>query len=102
MVAMRVVNNVEREIMKAEYENWLLDENLRCKQVQSMLLRDSQANISPSKKTKGGKSQKVLDTREQDKKQRLEDLRKWQEDYCGSCKMEQELLSKGSVHIEFG
>ncbi|KAI9873977.1 MAG: SNF1-interacting protein, partial [Pleopsidium flavum] len=32
LVAMRVVNSVEQEMLRAEWENWLLDETNRCKQ----------------------------------------------------------------------
>jgi hypothetical protein len=101
IVAMRVVNNVEREMMRAEWENWLLDENARCKQVQ-MLLRENRTTASPNKKTKGTDSQKILGAKEQEKKEKLESLRRWQEEYCGSCKMEQEMLFKGRQHLSFG
>ncbi|KAI1460736.1 hypothetical protein F4805DRAFT_374009 [Annulohypoxylon moriforme] len=35
IVAMRTVNSVEREVVRAEWENWLLDENHRCEQVEA-------------------------------------------------------------------
>ncbi|KAM7209235.1 hypothetical protein V8F20_000573 [Naviculisporaceae sp. PSN 640] len=38
LVAMRVVNGIEREMMQSEWENWLLDENARCEQARSRLL----------------------------------------------------------------
>lgn len=101
MVAMRVVNNVEREMMRAEWENWLLDENARCKQVQ-ILLRESRASSSLQKKTRGTDSQKIMEAKERERKDKLDVLRRWQEDYCGSCKMEQELLLKGREHLSFG
>ncbi|KAK3949039.1 hypothetical protein QBC32DRAFT_44327 [Pseudoneurospora amorphoporcata] len=37
LVAMRVVNGIEREMIQSEWENWLADENLRCDQVSNML-----------------------------------------------------------------
>lgn len=101
MVAMRVVNNVEREMMRAEWENWLLDENARCKQAQVML-RETRPSASPNKKTKGTDSQKVLEVKERERKEKLNELRKWQEEYCGSCKIEQEMLFKGRKHLSFG
>lgn len=100
MVAMRVVNNVEREMMKAEWENWLLDENARCKQAQVML-RETRTSASPNKKTKSTDSQKVLEAKERERKEKLNELRKWQEEYCGSCKIEQEMLLKGRKHLSF-
>jgi hypothetical protein len=98
MVAMRVVNNVEREMMRAEWENWLLDENARCKQAQ-IILRENRT-ISSNRKTKGATSQQVIEDRE--KAHRLESLRQWHEEYCGSCKLEQDMLLKGQKHLTFG
>jgi hypothetical protein len=101
LVAMRVVNNVEREMMRAEWENWLLDENIRCKQVQTML-RENRTSVSPTKKVKSGNAQKIMEAKEQERKGRLDDLRRWHEEYCGSCKLEQEMLFKGRKHLSFG
>ncbi len=100
MIAMRVVNGVEREMMKAEWENWLLDENTRCKQVQ-VLLQEPTSSTSKSKKTKVVESQLVLDNQVKEKS-RLDSLRTWQKDYCGSCKLEQDMLRNGSKHLTFG
>jgi hypothetical protein len=100
MVAMRVVNNVEREMLQAEWENWLLDENTRCKQAQ-MILRENRGNISPNRKIKGADSQRVLEAKERERSGRMDELRKWQEDYCGSCKLEQERLLDGRKHVTF-
>jgi hypothetical protein len=100
---MRVVNNVEREMMRAEWENWLLDENMRCKQVQ-LMLRENRTSVlfGPNKKPKGADAQKIMKANERERKDRLDDLRRWQEKYCGSCKMEQEMLFKGRKHLSFG
>lgn len=99
LVAMRVVNNVEREMMKAEWENWLLDENSRCKQIQKIL----QTGISNSPVKRGSKvdTQKILDS-DIEKFEGLAELRKWQAEYCGSCKLEQDLLLEGRKHLTFG
>lgn len=125
LVAMRVVNNVEREMMRAEYvlrlctfqvlafgttntkkkntdtkiyrwENWLLDENTRCKQVGAILQEANRTSTTNGKKTK--ESQQVIDSRNG----RMNDLRRWHEDYCGSCKLEQDLLVEGRKHLAFG
>jgi hypothetical protein len=98
MVAMRVVNNVEREMMRAEWENWLLDENSRCKQAQIMLRENR--TVPSNRKTKGATSQQVIEDLE--KAHRLESLRQWHEEYCGSCKLEQDMLLKGRKHLTFG
>ncbi|KAG4428712.1 hypothetical protein IFR05_015804 [Cadophora sp. M221] len=88
MIAIRVVNNVEREMIRAEWENWLLDENQRCRQAQVMLRKDRM-----SRRAKGAGSQQVLEIRERERKGRLDELRRWQEDYCGSCRLEQDRLA---------
>jgi hypothetical protein len=98
LVAMRLVNNIEREMMRAEWENWLLDENTRCKQVQ-MMLREDQKNVSPTKRVKGADPQQVLDAKEKDRMSKRENLRRWQEEYCGSCQREQELLFEGRQRL---
>ncbi|KAJ5042743.1 uncharacterized protein L3040_004140 [Drepanopeziza brunnea f. sp. 'multigermtubi'] len=96
MIAMRVVNTVEREMLKAEWENWLLDENARCKQVQTML-RDDRATVD--KREQEAESQHILEVNERG---RLDKLWKWHDDYCGSCQLEQDLLLTGKKHLTFG
>jgi hypothetical protein len=98
LVAVRLVNNVEREMIRAEWENWLLNENTRCKQVQ-MMLRENQTNISPTKRLKGADPQRVFDAKEKDRMSKTENLRRWQEEYCGSCQREQELLIEGRQRL---
>lgn len=101
VVAMRVVNSIEREMMNAEWENWLLDENTRCKQVQT-LLRENRTSTSTSKKLKGGNSQQVLSARDKERNGKLEEMRSWHHEYCGSCKVEQEMMLKGRRNLAFG
>lgn len=62
---MRVVNGVEREVVRAEWENFLADENARCEEVRGLLAKED---------GKGGEERK-----------RAEEMRGWVEDYCGSC-----------------
>lgn len=70
LVAMRVVNSIEREVVQAEYEDWLIGENTRCEQLQNFI-----ENNSTSSELSGEKGAKV---------------RQWQDNYCGSCGMEVE------------
>ncbi|KAF4636436.1 hypothetical protein G7Y89_g1643 [Cudoniella acicularis] len=85
MVAMRVVNNIEREMMKAEWENWLLDENTRCKQVQVML-QEPRPSTSATKKRKGNNAQRVMEAKAKAKERasNMKELRRWHEEYCSS------------------
>lgn len=93
MVAMRVVNNVEREMMKAEWENWLLDENNRCRQVQAMLQEEGGKGDA---KVKGW--QKALGA---EPRERGDELRTWHDEYCGSCRLEQDRLMNGTGSMPF-
>ena len=88
LVAIRVVNNIEREMIKAEWENWLLDENTRCKQLE-MILREDQTGISPTMWIRGINPQPALDAQNKEKR---ESLKQWQKEYCGSCLREREML----------
>ena len=63
VVAMRVVNRIEREVVQAEYEDWLMGENRRCS-----LLREA---ISKNKTEQLGG--------------RVDEVREWQGPYCESC-----------------
>ncbi|CAN8096681.1 unnamed protein product [Discula destructiva] len=94
LVAMRVVNNIEKEMIQSEWENWLVDENLRCEQVKMML--DDKSSSSggsggSSSKTAAttadvaGAKQKIM--RPVDEK-RVESLKGWHAEYCGSCSLE--------------
>ncbi|KAH8595851.1 hypothetical protein B0O99DRAFT_144720 [Bisporella sp. PMI_857] len=99
LVAMRVVNNVEREMIKAEWENWLLDENTRCKQVQAML-QEGLARSASQKKLKGAEL-KTQEAKQKERESKVAELRKWHREYCGDCKLEQEMLSHGRKHVIF-
>lgn len=100
VVAMRVVNSVEKEMLQAEWENWLLDENTKCRKVEAML-RDNRTGVSPGREAQGSASQQVLDTQHGDKEGRLEELRAWQAEYCGSCEQEQDRLFEGQQQLTF-
>jgi len=87
--------------MQAEWENWLLDENTRCKQVQT-ILRENRTTMAPNKKGKGALSQQVIDAKDKERAGRMDEMRKWHAEYCTSCKLEQDMLEKGRKHLSFG
>lgn len=97
LVAMRVVNSIEKEMIQSEWENWLVDENLRCEQVKMMLSDKSNSTSSSSTgntkaattSSTGNGAQKVM--RPIDEK-RIESLREWHAEYCGSCRVEKDKL----------
>lgn len=97
LVATKVVNNIEREVMKAEWENWLLDENMRCKQVE-ILLEDNTSNSTAASDFNGtsAEMQQVIDA----KARKVDNLRRWQEEYCGSCHRDYDVVfGKGGTKL---
>ena len=67
LVAMRVVNSVEREVVQAEYEDWLMRENRKCH-----LLQEA-----------------IAENRTEYTAARLDEIRDWRGGYCESCGVEQ-------------
>jgi hypothetical protein len=45
LVALRVVNRIEKEVVEAEYESWLLDETHNCERVGSMLGKGKEKEV---------------------------------------------------------
>ena len=94
MVAMRIVNGVEREVIQSEWENWLADENIRCEHARSILQQSGE-------KTADGGDQKATKKQQQQLQtvlhrpvgpERMEALRKWHKEYCGSCHADRQAL----------
>lgn len=80
VVAMRVVNGVEREVVRSEWENFLEDENARCEEMRNVLDREGD---------KGGEG-----------RQRVDGVKGWVEEYCGSCQGDMAGL-RGDKRLEF-
>jgi hypothetical protein len=60
-------------------------------------LKESRSNnISSVRRVGKSKTdgQEVLDAKEKETMAKLDTLRKWQEEYCGSCKHEHDLLTQ--------
>ena len=73
LVAMRVVNTIEREIVRTEWERWVGDEARRCRQLGSML------------ETAAGNEKNETVGYLQGRK---EELQRWFGEYCDSCQRE--------------
>lgn len=74
LVALRLVNNMERNILQSEWENWLIDEAWKCRQASFMLKQKS----------------------DQDDAENIEDIARWVKDYCWSCEVERkEWIAEG-------
>lgn len=79
LVALRVVNSIEREITQAEWETWLLEENARCRQLGAMIRQNSTQFAA----REGGRLQQI---------DRLEQISAWHQKHCESCSQEQQHL----------
>jgi hypothetical protein len=82
LVAMRVVNSVEREMLQSEWENWLVNENSLCDNLEEMLHSDGRRS-SGKDKADDASSQKMMGSIPPERKRALE---AWRDDYCGSCR----------------
>jgi len=90
LVSLRLVNSIERETVQAEYENWVVEENVKCEQMRVMLQRYVTAGNKMGGKAQVGDSGAEMITR----KKRLEQLREVQRGYCGDCRAEQAGLER--------
>jgi hypothetical protein len=91
---MRIVNGVEREVIQSEWENWLADETIRCEQARSILRQSGDKDKDGSDQTASKKQQQQLQTVLQRPvgPERMEALRKWHQEYCGSCQADRDAL----------
>jgi hypothetical protein len=94
IVAMRIVNGVEKEVIQSEWENWLVDENVRCEQMWSILQQPSEKAKDGLGPTASKKQQEQLQTVLQRPvgPERMATLRDWHQEYCGSCHADREAL----------
>jgi hypothetical protein len=67
LVAVRVVNGIEKELMQAAWEQWVVDENRRCRVVEGLVLEDETEQNSTN--TSG-------------------EVKSWYDEYCASCREE--------------
>ena len=72
LVAMRVVNSIELEMLKAEWEAWLVEESARCHHLDRML-KNNGTDVAAERRSEASR---------------------WHERYCGSCE-EQRVMIPG-------
>ncbi|EME89795.1 transcription factor SipA3 [Pseudocercospora fijiensis CIRAD86] len=82
MVALRVVNRVERDVILAEWEDWVRSEDKKCQKINEMMRHV---------KEKSGK-----DSKKQDQAEVERELGEDFADYCKSCRTEVSELESGS------
>ena len=96
LVALRVVNRIEKEVVEAEWESWVRDEVGRCGQLEAMLNEKGNATLTEAKdenKDEKDRLQVVLGGLSGGQERGIE---KWYQQYCGSCRIEWEGLKRTS------
>ncbi|CAI7598645.1 unnamed protein product [Penicillium glandicola] len=82
LVALRVVNSIEKEVIQTEWERWLREEVRRCRQVE-VLLGGEATQGDDSQTGRTAKAERVF-------AEHADNVKQWYEEYCSSCRMEQE------------
>ncbi|KAL8820541.1 MAG: hypothetical protein Q9223_001252 [Gallowayella weberi] len=88
LVALRVINSIEREMVEAEWEEWLEEENARCKQMAMLILKNRTVPFTGDH-GKEVSDQQPSGNRDADRTRVLS----WHENYCGSCAREKEVMN---------
>lgn len=86
LVALRVVNSIEKEVVQSEWERWLRQELRRCNQVEMLLHKDEGDDVAD---VGTGQDQRVF-------AELTDDIKEWYERYCTSCQSEQEQVEASS------
>ncbi|KAL2871106.1 putative transcription factor SipA3 [Aspergillus lucknowensis] len=81
LVALRVVNSIEKEVLQSEWERWLQQELRRCRQVEDLF---AAKEVGDENGTDGDQTGQSVLTGLND------DVRQWYETYCSSCRRERE------------
>lgn len=84
LVALRVVNSIEKEVVQNEWERWLRQELRRCHQVEMLLRRNDGEEVD---EIEDGQDPRVF-------AELTDDVREWYEKYCTSCQREQEQVEE--------
>ncbi|KAH7162645.1 hypothetical protein B0J13DRAFT_491250 [Dactylonectria estremocensis] len=91
LVAMRVVNSVEREMLQSEWENWLIDEKSLCDDLDVVLRSQSDKAKGGNKKKRNGSPQKVMEAMSAERRRELEE---WRDSHCGSCMIDHQAVMR--------
>lgn len=79
LVAMRMVNSIEREMLQSEWDNWLVNEKSLCDNLDSVLGSEGHETRTSADDA----AKKVMRSMSSE---RREVLKGWRDKHCGSCK----------------
>lgn len=83
MVALRVINSIEQEMVETEWERWLYAESANCGQMGTLI---SQNRTESSL----GNGKRALSKKGSGRRLDWSEVRSWHKTYCGSCSREKE------------
>ncbi|KAL8863651.1 MAG: hypothetical protein Q9178_000334 [Gyalolechia marmorata] len=87
LVALRVVNSIEREMVDAEWEGWLEDENVKCERMKMVMQENRTTSFNGNVSLeKDGQQPSGIGRRDRTQ------IVSWHGVYCGSCAQEKKLL----------
>lgn len=87
LVALRVVNSIEKEVVQNEWERWLREELRRCHQV-DILLGGNVPEGEPDVETvQAAQAERIF-------AENAGSVKQWYDRYCTSCQLEQEQVQK--------
>ncbi|ODH52297.1 hypothetical protein GX48_01615 [Paracoccidioides brasiliensis] len=89
LVALRVLNRIEKEVVQVEWERWLQQETERCHMIEVMLKDREQGNNSENR-SNGDTDDIVMGFGKRFAAAEIEDIWHWYTDYCLSCQRELE------------
>lgn len=85
LVALRVVNRIEKEVVQAEWERWLQKETQKCHVIEILLNDRERLNNRDSDEIASGFEKRFAAAE-------IEDIQHWYKDYCLSCQRELEKI----------
>ncbi|KAJ5157243.1 uncharacterized protein N7482_008343 [Penicillium canariense] len=85
LVALRVVNTIEKEVIQTEWERWLREEMRRCRQVEILLGGGNHAEGDAAAQV--AQAERIF-------AENTGSIKEWYERYCSSCREEQEQVQK--------
>jgi hypothetical protein len=85
LVALRVVNSIEKEVIQNEWERWLREELRRCRQVEILLGGGSDAEGDTAAQV--AQAERIF-------AENTGNIKEWYERYCTSCRQEQEQVQQ--------
>ena len=116
LVAIRMVNSLERTVIRSEWENWLIDEGVKCKQA-SFMLREKRGRMRYRKSgmdvdgilhgdgeyEEGSEyhEDRIYAEMDEGEKEVVGEVALWVKQYCESCEVERRGVWEEGRVLEF-